>query len=429
MTQGLRHEPEQDQRRRYDELVRADRIHGSLYTDPDLFAAEMERIFHRTWVWVAHESEIPQPGDFKLTQLGLQPAIVSRDKDRNIHVLLNRCRHRAATVCEMQRGNAAKFVCPYHGWTYALDGRLTGVSSPEGYTGILDKGQLGLVRAKVETYRGLVFASLRADVEPLQEFLGAARPWIDHFMSQGALWPLRVAGEHKLTFRGNWKIQLENTTDFYHFPIVHRSFVSVLDRDTARALTSFTTRDDVFCRSLGNGHSVAVYNPGAIDLTQDDGAAIPPRHQALAEQLAKELAPDAVRRVIRSIGGVGFNLNLFPNLGLSVSFLRELRPLAVDRTEVRHIALAMDGGPAAANRARLRIHEHFQGPAGFGSPDDVEAWERIQHGAQAGPDLWVLVNRGLNREAQTEDGYRSSHVTDETGMREGYAMWKRMMSV
>lgn len=429
MTQAIHHEPEQGQQHRYGELVQPGRIHGSLYTDPALFAAEIKRIFHRTWVWVAHESELPQPGDFKLTQVGLQPVIVSRDKDGNIHVLLNRCRHRAATVCEQQRGNTTKFICPYHGWTYASDGRLTAVSSPEGYTGILDKKQLGLVRARVETYRGLVFASLHADVEPLVDFLGAARPWIDHFMNQGALWPLRAAGEHKLTFRGNWKIQLENTTDFYHFPIVHRSFIDDLDRDTARSLTSFMTRDDVYCRSLGNGHSVAVHNPATIDPTQDDGAPIPAIHQPLAEQLAKELAPEAVRRVIRSLGGVGFNLNLFPNLGLSTAFLRELRPLAVDRTEVRHIALTMDGGPAAANRVRLRFHEHFQGPAGFGSPDDAEAWERIQRGAQAGPDLWVLVNRGLNRETRTDDGYLSSHVTDETGMREGYAMWQRMMSV
>lgn len=428
MAETSRHHPEDNEERRFGNLVEADRIHGSLYTNPQIFAAEMQRIFNRTWVWVAHESEIARPGDFKLTQIGQQPVIVTRDRDQNIHVLLNRCRHRAATVCDLQRGNAARFVCPYHGWTYALDGRLTGVSSAEGYAGILEKKQLGLVPARVQAYRGLVFASLRPDIEPLEQFLGAARAWIDHFMSQGAQWPLRVAGQHKLTFRGNWKIQLENTTDFYHVPIVHRSFVNVLDRERAQALTAFTARSDVFCRSLGNGHSVAVYDPSRIDLTHDDGAAISSRHESLAEQLARNFPKDVVRRVIRSIGGVGFNLNLFPNLGLSVSFLRELRPIAVDRTEVRHIALVMDGGPAEANRARLRIHEHFQGPAGFGSPDDVEVWERIQDGARAGSDPWVLVNRGLNRETRTEDGHRSSHVTDETGMREGYAMWKRMMS-
>jgi hypothetical protein len=111
-----------------------------------------------------------------------------------------------------------------------------------------------------------------------------------------------------------------------------------------------------------------------------------------------------------------------------MAFFRVLQPISVDETEVRHVALGMDGGPPAANRMRMRLHEHFQGPFGFGTPDDAEAWERVQRGAQAGPDSWILVNRGLNREKTLPDGHRHAHVTDETGMRAAYAMWKRMMS-
>ncbi|MGE0666140.1 MAG: aromatic ring-hydroxylating dioxygenase subunit alpha [Sphingomonadales bacterium] len=412
-----------------DTLVRDDHFHASLYTDPALFEAEIERIYHRSWVWVAHESEIANPGDFKTTVIGRTPVIVTRDKEGAVHVLLNRCRHRAATVCEQDKGNTRGFVCPYHNWSYGLDGRLVGIPYGDGYRGVLKKADFPLVSARVGIYHGLVFAALDAETEPLEDYLGAARPWIDLFMHQGGGFPLKVAGAHKFRFGGNWKIQLENTTDAYHFPFVHRSFVHSLDAAMAKTFTEFVRQDAPYVRALGNGHSVAVFFPESVDISADDGQPIPPRFAALAAQLGQSWPEERVRWIIRAIGGVGFNLNLFPNIGLSAAFLRELRPLAVDRTEIRHIALTMDGAPAEANRVRLRVHEKFQGSGGFGSPDDMEAWERVQRGAMADrDDLWVLLNRGMARERRDQDGQRQSHVTDETGMREAYAMWKRMMA-
>jgi hypothetical protein len=128
--------------------------------------------------------------------------------------------------------------------------------------------------------------------------------------------------------------------------------------------------------------------------------------------------------------GTGFNLNLFPNVSLSNSFFRVLRPIAVDRTLVEHIAIGPDGPPeivGPVNRERLRIHEHFQGPFGFGTPDDSEGWERVQRGAQAEPAMPIMVNRGMAREKAADEGWPTSHVTDETGMRAAYAKWKEMM--
>lgn len=411
-----------------DDLVRTDRFRAALYSDPEIFEREMERIFRRVWVWVAHESEIPDPGDFKTTVIGRTPVIVTRDSRKAVHVLLNRCRHRAASVCEQGRGNTRLFTCPYHSWSYALDGRLVGLPFADGYEGVLNKPDLPLVSLRVGVYQGLVFATFNPDAPPLEDYLGAARPWIDLFMHQGAGFPLKVAGAHKFRFRGNWKIQLENTTDAYHFPFVHRSFVHSLEPEVMKTFTEFVQQDDPYVLSLGNGHSVAVFFPEQLDLRADDGAPLPERYEALAANLARTYPMERVRWIIRAIGGVGFNLNLFPNIGLSTAFLRELRPVAADCTEIRHIALTMDGGPGEANRMRLRIHEKFQGPGGFGSPDDMEAWERVQRGAMADhPDIWVLVNRGLGREQRDENGQAQSHVTDETGMREAYAMWKRMM--
>src|SRR6185369_1734345 len=97
--------------RRLDRLILPDRVHGSLYTDPTIFAAELERIWYRTWVYVGHMSEIPAPDDFVLKSIGPETVIMTRDREGEIHLLLNRCAHRANTVCDAQRGNAATFRC------------------------------------------------------------------------------------------------------------------------------------------------------------------------------------------------------------------------------------------------------------------------------------------------------------------------------
>ncbi|CAN1539582.1 HcaE Phenylpropionate dioxygenase and related ring-hydroxylating dioxygenases, large terminal subunit [Sphingomonadaceae bacterium] len=405
----------------YAELVREDRVHTSLYTDPAIFEAEIERIFNTTWVWVAHDSELPNKNDWITTFVGRQPVIVNRDKAGVVRVMLNRCRHRGATICEAKKGNAPGFVCPYHAWTYGTDGSLKGLPMPKGYKDF-DKSDYTLVNLRVESYRGLIFATFNEDAPPLEEFLGRARPWIDLFLKQGGGYPVKVMGEHKFTFPGNWKIQLENTTDAYHFPIVHKSFLSSLDGDTSE-LFSFMDAGG-YVEDLGNGHSVMVMIPELIDLDKNLDEPVPERFAELAEELREEYSEEEVRRIVRAVTGSGFNVNLFPNLACSMAFFRVLRPLSVDETEIRHIAIGMDGGPAAANRARLRLHEHFQGPMGFGTPDDAEAWERVQRGSQAGEDaVWIMLNRG---EDKTESN--AGDVTAETGMRAAYQMWKRMMT-
>lgn len=409
-----------------DAMVKPDRAKGTLYTDPALFNEEMSRIFAKTWIWVAYESEIANPGDYKMASVGLEPVIVTRDRKSQIHVLVNRCRHRAATVCEVHKGKTNSFVCPYHGWAYALDGSLRGVPYDESYAGKLERGNLGLKSLRVEQYRGLVFATFNEDAEPLVDFLGPARKWIDLFLKQSADYPLVALGEHKFVFPGNWKIQLENTTDAYHFPLVHKTFLNVTDSETEELFDIMNKGGWV--EDLGNGHSVMVMMPELVDLEEDLEAPIPHKFADLAEELRAEGHDETkVRRIVRAVGGTGFNLNLFPNLGCSAAFFRVLQPISVNATEVRHIALGMGGGPAAANQARLRIHEFFQGPMGFGSPDDSEVWDRVQHGAQGGGDLWIMLNRSLENETVGEDGQVRGDVSSELGMRTAYRQWKKLM--
>ncbi|MBN9698531.1 MAG: aromatic ring-hydroxylating dioxygenase subunit alpha [Zoogloea sp.] len=407
------------------DLVQKDRVHTSLYTDPAIFEQEMDKVFSSTWVWVAHASEIPEAGSYKTTFVGRQPVVVVRDRKQQVHVLLNRCRHRAATVCEGHKGKTNSFVCPYHGWSYSLDGALRGVPSPESYGDLLDKADFPLIKLRVEEYAGMIFATFKDDIEPLVDFLGPAKKWMDLFMKQGGGFPVKVAGEHRFRFPGNWKIQLENTTDAYHFPLVHKSFLSSVDEQTEKMLDF--VEGPGLVEDLGNGHSVMVMIPELVDLEANLDAPIPDRFAELAEELRKDYPEDQVRRIVRAVGGSGFNLNLFPNVACSMAFFRVLRPVSVTETEIHHAAIVMDGGPAAANQARLRLHEHFQGPMGFGTPDDAEAWDRVQRGSFAGTNQWIMLNRGLAKEVETPDGRRSD-VSAETGMRAAYRQWKKLMT-
>lgn len=409
------------------EMVEEGRVHKALYSDPEIFEEELEKVFNNTWVWVGHESEVPEAGSYKTAWIGRQSVIVSRDRKMNLHVLQNRCRHRGATVCEGRKGKTKSFTCPYHGWGYGLDGALRAIPKPEQYEGVIDKADLPLESLRAETYNGLIFATFRDDIEPLEDYLGGAKMWIDLFMKQGGGYPVKVLGEHRFNFPGNWKIQLENTTDAYHFPIIHKSFITSLD-DATQDIFDFLDGEG-FVEDLGNGHSVMVMIPDLVDLEENIDQEVPERFQDLAESLRAEgRSEDEIKKLVRAAHGTGFNLNLFPNVACSMSFFRVLRPVSVGETEIQHVALGGEGAPAPFNNRRMRVHEHFQGPMGFGTPDDGEAWERVHKGAQSGKDGWILVNRGMNNLHTSEDGNVAGSVCSETGMRGAYRQYKKMMA-
>lgn len=406
-------------------ILMLDRIATDLYTDSVIFDEEMDKIYSKTWIWVAHTSEVANPGDFKLSKVGREPVIVVRDRKGSLNVHVNRCRHRAATVCEVKRGKASSFVCPYHGWSYSLDGALRAVPHENGYGGELEKNDLRLKSLKVAEYNGLIFASFNHNVEPLEQYLGDAKIWIDLFMKQSGPFPMNTLGDFHFKFSGNWKIQLENTTDAYHFPIVHKTFLAASDEETNTQFDFLSNGG--YLKDLGNGHSVAVMMPDLVDLDEHPDAPIPQRFEQLAAELSKDFSPEIVNKIVKAVGGVGFNLNLFPNLACSMAFFRVLEPISVNETSIRHIALGMEGGPVIANQARMRIHEFFQGPMGFGTPDDAEVWERVQAGTTGGRDLSVMLNRGLAIETKDDKGRATGDVSSELGMRGAYRQWFKLM--
>jgi len=247
----------------YKALVQDDRIHVSLYTALRIFADEIDRIFTRGWVFVGHASEIPRAGDYVTRQLGLQPVIMVRGRDGAVGVLVNRCMHRGTMLCTAGRGTTRTFACPYHGWTYDLDGVLLGVPYPGGYAAF-DKGAHGLRHAaRVASYRGFVFASFAADGSSLGEHLGRATALIDRTCDLSPEGEIELsAGWVKHRCAANWKALPENDSDGYHLGFVHLSLFKTVRSTQYQRVVGEEKAIKAVVRDWGNGHIEIDWSPG-----------------------------------------------------------------------------------------------------------------------------------------------------------------------
>ena len=406
----------------WDELIEADRVHGSLYTDPGVFQAELERIWYRTWVFVGHASEVPEPGDYVLKSIGSQPVIMTRDKAGEIHLLLNRCTHRGNLVCEAERGNANAFRCPYHGWTFSNTGQLLGYPFSSGYGGRELKAELGLARVpRVEAYRGFVFGSLAGDGPSLAEHLGAARDAFDRLARLSPDGEVRLtAGWLKHKVKANWKLLLENETDGYHPQFVHASIFAVAQSGIGDL---YGERSTAVSRDLGGGH------------TEND---LRPEFRRLGRPLAwfgttPDRVPDYVAHLRQAHGEAAEEIlvdgsphvMVFPNLFIAEIQLFVLQPVAVDET-VQHVTAVQFKGQPDMNRRMLSQTIGSVGPAGFLLADDSEMYERNQRGLAARNPEWLVLRRGLHRERRDDQGFLVGDATDEVPAR---AIWRHYRSL
>ena len=213
----------------FNKLVKPGRINRAVYLDPRIFNLEMERIFERGWVYVGHESQIPKYGNYVIATIGTQPVILARHQDGNVFVFKNRCAHRGAVVCNTDSGQTKYFRCPYHGWTYGTDGALTGVPLRKGFPANFNlKGKsLHMPRApRVDSYRGFIFASFSSVGPNLDSHLGVLKASIDDIVDRAPDGEIALdCGVHKYRYRGNWKLQIENSVDGYHAAFAHESTV------------------------------------------------------------------------------------------------------------------------------------------------------------------------------------------------------------
>jgi fatty-acyl-CoA synthase len=408
---------------RYDELVQPTRVHGSLYTSPEVFADELAEIWYRTWVFVGHVSEIAEPNDYVRKNIGPQDVILTRSADGEVHVLLNRCAHRANLVCEAPRGNSSSFRCPYHGWTYRNTGDLLGYPYKAGYGG---RGRVGLglgVAPRVAVHQGFVFASLASDGPTLAEHLGAAAGEIDRLVRLSPEGEIEVtAGWLKHRARANWKLLAENETDGYHPQFVHSSIFSVAQSGIGEL---YGDRSTAVTRALGNGHSENDLRPEFRKLGMPMGwfgtteAKVPDyvaRMRSLHGSDAEEILIDGAPHVM-----------IFPNLFIAEIQMFTIQPLAADLT-VQHVTAVQLKGAPEMNRRMLQQCIGSVGPAGLLLADDTEMYERNQVGVAELRPEWLDVRRGLHRERVDERGLRVGHANDETAMRGFWAHYRDVMA-
>ena len=401
-----------------DDLVREDRVHRRVYTDPAIFEEELRRIFGRIWVFVGHESEVPYPGDYRTTLIGRQPVILSRHSDGQVYVLYNRCMHRGALVCREEAGNSKHFRCIYHGWTYRNDGTISGIPFRHAYPPDFDLSSLGLMRVpRVARYRGFVFASLAPDGPSLEEFLGGTTRYLDILFDRSPSGEIEVrSGVQKYDFPGNWKLQIENFTDHYHPNFTHESALG----SQTRVLPSHRPadgEDGAHLIGYPAGHAVNDFGPKQVWER-------PPEEYFSA--LERSRGPERARELVSR----NYHIVLFPNLliQLSSQSYRVIRPIAVDRTAVFIYPYRLKGAPESFNDDLVRDVSWWASATGTGQPDDLEAFMRVQEGLQAEGPEWVLFARGVHREKVGPQGERIGGSTDEVTMRAQYRYWKQLMS-
>lgn len=357
-------------------------IDRSLYTDANVFEDEIVRIFERAWLYVAHESELRSPGDFRTTDLAGQPVLAICGDDGAIRVVYNSCRHRGAMVELEKSGSRKSFQCLYHHWEYGRDGSLIAVPRIEGQGRDFKMSDCGLVTVpRVGVIEGLVFASLASDGPSLEEYVGSARPYL-HEVATYLGKPLDVYGTYEYTYDANWKLVCENTVDDYHQQYLHGA----------------TYRESVK-RLGGLGISGAFMGGRASkDLEASRRNADLGIHGCLAWRAEDRNLQHQSERTMHT------HVSVFPSLLAlydpirDVVGLRVVKPEAVDKTRVVTVCL----GPADASEERRRgIAERFNhnwGPTGRVGPDDIVAFEYLQRGLKARAAGDVLMIRGLDRD-------------------------------
>ncbi|MGH8670353.1 MAG: aromatic ring-hydroxylating oxygenase subunit alpha [Burkholderiales bacterium] len=426
----------------FEGLVHEDRVHRSIYTDAAIFEREMTHIFGAVWVYLAHESQIPDADDFIAARLGLRPLIVVRDSEGKIRALYNRCTHRGARVCRQERGNARTFQCAYHGWTYFNSGKLRGVPWPEGYACDFKDAQFNLAQVpRVESYRGFVFGTLNLDAPPLQDYLGGIRKPIDEWIDRHPGGKVQVREANRLKFKGNWKLAYDNAADGYHVVFSHRSLLEMenrLQEDPSKGMSFYMGKPDeapMYVQYFGHGHHFKDKRP---NIEKRAGAlwekeAVHPG-MAFFESRIRQKLGDQAGRALDLAAAEAVNINVFPNLSLLGNHIQVFQPVAVDETDTTWYATVvvdeageLGGAAEDVNALRLRTQEAFPN---FGEVDDAVNFEEIQRGLAACEDEWVYKHRGLGvpgRVRTEPDGSLRAPATDEVFMREHMKEWKRLM--
>ncbi len=407
----------------WSDLVQDSHVHGSLYTDPHIYQLELEKIWFRTWVYVGHESEVPQANDFVMKSIGPEPVIMTRDRQGRIHLLHNRCPHRGNRICMTEQGSARSFTCPYHGWTFSNDGSLKGWPFPSGYEGV-DRADYGLGKvARVASYRGFVFGSMATDGPTLEEHLGAAMQAIDALCDTSPEGEVELtAGFLKHKVKANWKFLVENETDGYHPSFVHASIFEVAQSGIG---SLYSAESDAVSRDFGNGHTENDLRPEfrKRDVPLSWFGTTEARLPEYAARMRAAYGDEQARHIM--IEGTP-HIMIYPNLFIAEIQIFVIQPLSVNES-VQHVtALQFKGAPDLNRRMRQQTMGSV-GPAGFLLADDAEMYERTQMGVQMRNPEWLFLGRGKHRERVDPNGFLIGDATDETPTRGIWRHYRALM--
>ena len=399
----------------------ASRIPDWVYTDPAIYRREVERIFHgRTWNYVALEAEIPNPGDYIRSNVGPTPVVVARAADGAIHVMENRCAHRAAEFCRELAGNAREFVCPYHQWTYGLDGSLRavpfrrGVGGQGGMPADFDMAAHGLRRLNVTTHRGVVFASYAHDMEPFADYLGP--DILREFEATFDGRRLVVLGHYRHSLPGNWKLYHENLKDPYHATLLHTFLVSfglLVAGNKSQMLADSTGRHGVMASAKSDANKLAASVAGEMRAYKEGMTLQDARFMDFIEEFD---SPWSVTMA-----------TIWPNLivqrEMNTLGIRQIVPTGPHEFLMKWTMFGFEGDSEEMTRHRLR-QGNLMGPAGFLGLEDNEAIKFVQDGMKNVPNGEHLVELDPRTPWGTSDT-----LISEAAIRGMYRHWRDVMGL
>ena len=354
-------------------------ISREIFVNEDIHAQELEQVFARAWLFVGHESQIPRPDDFVLSRMGDASVIVTRDGRGTLHVLLNTCRHRGMRVCRYDEGNTSTFTCPFHGWSYATDGRLVGVPHfKDAYREKLDRSQWGLIEvAQLATYKGTIWATWDRKAPVFLDYLGDMRLHLDDVLDhrdgrEGGSEVL--GGVQKWIVPCNWKFGAENFIgDAYH-GFSHKSVDMVGIGPSGKG-----RRDDERAVGTRLNYLIPEGGHGGVSVLQPDDVPEIPLFAStpIVGEYFREVSERRRERLGTRARLAGRVANVFPNASAHARQPRDIavwHPRGARKMEVWRWFLVDADAPREVKDALRHYYMRYAGPCGMTEQDDVENW-------------------------------------------------------
>lgn len=423
-------------------LVQPQQVHRDLYVSQDLFKLEVKHLFSNTWIYVGHDSQVPNKGDYYTTQLADQPVIMVRHTDNEVHVLYNRCPHKGTKIAIDRTGNTGKFFrCPYHAWSFKTDGCLLAIPLKKGYqdTGFeRTEAAHGMTPVgAVHNYRGFVFARMAPEGIGFEEYFNGSLTSLDNMIDRSPVGRLQVVGAPlRYKHKCNWKMLVENQTDTCHPMVAHESSAGTavkiwesMDKPEgtptppamqiiAPFMSSYEFFENMGLRTWPNGHG----HTGVHKSIHSDYSEIPGYFEQMVEAYGEERA-----RAI--LGEARHNTVYFPNIMIKgpIQQLRNFIPLAADQTLVESWIFRLVDAPDELLARTAMYNRMINAPTSMVGHDDLEMYERAQEGLQSQGADWVNVAR-LYEEGESLDEEAVLNGTSERQMRNQFHAWLKFMT-